>query len=151
MPETLQAGSAHVLDVRPRHAVDPARDRALMRRFYEVVALLRLFLEDVTLHRDGATALSLMKPIMGRAAVTQLRAAPGRRMPADTRPHAGDGASALNVSSRGRPLVVIMTDADGEQSLANPDPLAAVTAPGIGVAPSKGWDGRERRVADPET
>jgi RNA polymerase sigma-70 factor, ECF subfamily len=134
-------GRAHLLEERPRFAVDRERHRALLRSFHtaargsDLATLLELLSEDVVLHGDGGgKALGLKKPVVGAEAVARAVVALSGRASIDSLDETElNGAPAIVLRSQGRPFVVIMIDADGDRihqiyAVANPDKLVAVGA-----------------------
>lgn len=133
---------ARVIEERPRFAVERERHRALLENFQaaargnDLATLLELLSEGVVLHGDGGgKALGLKKPIVGAAAVAHFAIALAQKMPADTSLHETElnGAPAIVFSSKGKPFVVIMIEADDYKihhvfAIANPDKLGAVGA-----------------------
>jgi RNA polymerase sigma-70 factor (ECF subfamily) len=131
---------AHVLEERPRFAVDRARHRALLQSFADATRegdaarLVSLLDDNVVLHGDGGgKALALKKPVLGSSAVAQFVIAVNRTLPADASAEMIElnGAPGLVLIAGGRPVVAIVIETDGERihsvfAVANPDKLDAI-------------------------
>jgi RNA polymerase sigma-70 factor, ECF subfamily len=131
---------AHVLEDRPRFAVDRERHLALMQGFIRAARgenmdeLVSLLDDDVVLHGDGGgKRLGIKKPIVGRDAVALFVVAVTRKLPSDARVEIVElnGAPALVAKADGQPVVAIMIDTDGERirsvfAVSNPDKLRAM-------------------------
>ena len=133
---------AHVLQARPRFAVDRERHRALMRGFFAAARsadtnqLVALLAEDVVFHGDGGgKATANKQPIAGNVAVAQFVIAVTATLPPEAVVEEIDlnGAPGLVARLHGRALVAIMAESDGTRirtvfAVSNPDKLGAVTA-----------------------
>jgi RNA polymerase sigma-70 factor (ECF subfamily) len=131
---------AHVLEERPRFAVDRVRHRALLQSFADAARegdaarLVSLLDDNVVLHGDGGgKALALKKPVLGSSAVAQFVIAVNRTLPADAGAEVIElnGAPGLVLIAGGRPVVAIVIETDGERihsvfAVANPDKLDAI-------------------------
>ena len=132
---------ARILEERPRFAVDRERHRALLRSFDEAARsgdtekLVSLLDDKVVFHGDdGGRGFAPKNPIVGSMAVAKFIIAVTRKQPADISVGETElnGAPALILSLRGRPIVAMLIDTDGQHihsifAIANPDKLAAVT------------------------
>jgi RNA polymerase sigma-70 factor (ECF subfamily) len=131
---------AHMIEERPRFAVDRERHRALLRSFADAArngdtaTLISLLDENVELHGDGGgKALALKKPTVGSIAVAQFVIAISRTLPADASAEMVElnGAPGLVLKAGGRPIVAIVIETDGERihsvfAVSNPDKLDAI-------------------------
>jgi len=135
---------AHVLEQRPRFAVDRERHRALLRSFADAArggdtaSLVALLDENVVLHGDGGgKALALKKPVVGDMAVAQFLVAITRTLPNDASADVIElnGAPGLVLKAGGQPVVAILIETDGERihaiyAVSNPDKLGSIAAAG---------------------
>jgi len=135
---------AHVLEQRPRFAVDRERHRALLRSFADAArggdtaSLVALLDENVVLHGDGGgRALALKKPVVGDMAVAQFLVAITRTLPNDASADVIElnGAPGLVLKAGGQPVVAILIETDGERihaiyAVSNPDKLGSIAAAG---------------------
>lgn len=133
---------AHVLEQRPRFAVDRERHRALLRSFADAArggdtaALVSLLDENVVLHGDGGgKALALKKPVVGHMAVAQFLVAVTQTLPSDASADVIElnGAPGLVLKAGGQPVVAILIETDGERihsiyAVSNPDKLGSIAA-----------------------
>jgi RNA polymerase sigma-70 factor (ECF subfamily) len=133
---------AHVLEQRPRFAVDRERHRALLRSFADAArggdtaALVSLLDENVVLHGDGGgKALALKKPVVGDMAVAQFLVAVTQTLPSDASADVIElnGAPGLVLKAGGQPVVAILIETDGERihsiyAVSNPDKLGSIAA-----------------------
>ena len=135
---------AHVLEQRPRFAVDRERHRALLRSFADAArggdtaSLVALLDENVVLHGDGGgKALALKKPVVGDMAVAQFLVAITRTLPNDASADVIElnGAPGLVLKAGDQPVVAILIETDGERihsiyAVSNPDKLGSIAAAG---------------------
>ncbi|HLX14838.1 MAG TPA: RNA polymerase sigma factor SigJ [Bradyrhizobium sp.] len=131
---------AHVLEQRPRFAVDRERHRALLRSFADAArdgdtaALVSLLDENVILHGDGGgKALALKKPVVGNVAVAQFLIAATRTLPSNATADVIElnGAPGLVLRADGHPVVAILIETDGKciqavYGISNPDKLGSI-------------------------
>jgi RNA polymerase sigma-70 factor, ECF subfamily len=138
---------ARMLEERPRFIVDRERHREILRSFAEAARggdtarLVSLLDENVVLHGDGGgKALALKKPLVGNTVVAQFVIAVTGTLPPDGSADLIElnGAPGLVLKARGRPVVAIVIETDGERihsifGVSNPDKLEAVArAAGVG-------------------
>lgn len=135
---------AHMLEQRPRFAIDRERHRALLQSFADAArggdttALVSLLDENVVLHGDGGgKALALKKPVIGNIAVAQFLIAVTRTLPNDASADVIElnGTPGLVLKAGGHPVVAILIETDGERiysiyGVSNPDKLGAIAAAG---------------------
>jgi RNA polymerase sigma-70 factor, ECF subfamily len=131
---------ARIVEERPRFTVDRERHRALLRSFDEAARtgdtakLISLLDDNVVFHGDdGGRGFAPKQPIVGSAAVAKFLIAVTRKQPADIGVAETElnGAPALILRVRGRPIVAMLIDTDGEHihsifAIANPDKLVAI-------------------------
>jgi RNA polymerase sigma-70 factor, ECF subfamily len=136
---------SHVMEERPRFAVDRERHRALLRVFAEAArggdtaGLVSLLDENVVFHGDGGgKAMASRKPVIGNDAVAQFLIAVTRTLPDDTVAELVElnAAPALVLKSGNRPMVAILIETDGKRiysiyGIANPDKLGGIAAAGL--------------------
>ena len=129
--------SGRIREERPRFTVDRQRHRALLQSFAEAARggdaakLVSLLDDAVVLHGDGGgKALAIKKPVVGAIAVAQFVIAVTRTLPNDASAEETElnGAPGLVLKVRGRPVVAILIETDGERihsvfAVANPDKL----------------------------
>jgi RNA polymerase sigma-70 factor, ECF subfamily len=138
--KTFSRARTRMLDGPPRFQVDQERHRALLRSFSEAARggdqaqLVSLLAAEVVLHGDGGgKALANKKPVAGAVGVARFIIAVTRSVPADSSLDEIElnGALGLVVRVRGRPVVAILIDTDGERvhsvfAVANPEKLCAL-------------------------
>jgi len=129
---------AHVLEERPRFAVDRKRHQALLRSFNDAARggdtakLASLLAADVVFHGDdGGRGFAPKKPVVGNLAVARFVIAVTRQQPADMSVDEIElnGAPGLVLRVGKRPIVAMMIETDGEHiksvfAIANPEKLA---------------------------
>jgi RNA polymerase sigma-70 factor (ECF subfamily) len=134
---------ARILQERPRFTVDRERHRALLRGFDQAARsgntakLISLLDDDVVFHGDdGGRGFAPREPVVGSIAVANFIVAVTRKQPRDISVDEAElnGTPALMLSVRGRPVVAMLIETDGEHihsifAIANPDKLAAIAPP----------------------
>jgi RNA polymerase sigma-70 factor (ECF subfamily) len=131
-----------ILEERPRFTVDRERHRALLRSFDaaartgDTAKLVSLLDDDAVFHGDdGGKGFAPKEPVVGSFWVAKFIIAVTRKQPTDISVVETElnGAPALILRVRGRPLVAMLIDTDGEHihsifAIANPEKLAAFAA-----------------------
>jgi RNA polymerase sigma-70 factor (ECF subfamily) len=133
---------AHIIEERPRFAIDPERHRALLRSFNDAARagdaakLASLLAEDVVFHGDdGGRGFAPKGPIVGNLTVAKFVIAVTRRQPVDTDVEEFElnGAPGLVLTVGRRPIVALLIETDGKYiksvfAIANPEKLAVFSA-----------------------